>query len=116
MCPLVRSSKKSVGRIRCALLFWRPFQIGDRPSSLSGNRWVWRNPAVINVCHTRSGCIVLLAAAPLGAASRSRKEDDMTRLAFTRVGSGPPLVLLHAIGLSRRTWDPVVPALAEHFD
>jgi pimeloyl-ACP methyl ester carboxylesterase len=40
----------------------------------------------------------------------------MTRLAFTRVGSGPPLVLLHALGLSRRAWDPVIPALAEHFD
>jgi pimeloyl-ACP methyl ester carboxylesterase len=53
---------------------------------------------------------------PLGVASRSRKEDDMTRLAFTRVGSGPPLVLLHGIGLSRRAWDPVVPALGERFD
>jgi pimeloyl-ACP methyl ester carboxylesterase len=40
----------------------------------------------------------------------------MAELAFTRVGSGPPLVLLHGIGLSRRAWDPVVPALAEHFD
>lgn len=40
----------------------------------------------------------------------------MTRLAFTRAGSGPPLVLLHGIGLSRRAWDPVVPALVEHFD
>jgi pimeloyl-ACP methyl ester carboxylesterase len=26
------------------------------------------------------------------------------------------LVLLHGIGLSRRAWGPVVPALAEHFD
>jgi pimeloyl-ACP methyl ester carboxylesterase len=40
----------------------------------------------------------------------------MARLAFTRAGSGSPLVLLHGIGLSRRTWDPIVPALAEHFD
>src|SRR6266566_110532 len=40
----------------------------------------------------------------------------MTGLAFTRAGNGPPLVLLHGIGLSRRAWDPVVPALAEHFD
>jgi pimeloyl-ACP methyl ester carboxylesterase len=40
----------------------------------------------------------------------------MAELAFTRAGSGPPLVLLHGIGLSRRSWDPVVPALAEHFD
>jgi pimeloyl-ACP methyl ester carboxylesterase len=40
----------------------------------------------------------------------------MSTLAFTRVGSGPPLVLLHALGSSRRVWDPVVPALSEHFD
>jgi pimeloyl-ACP methyl ester carboxylesterase len=40
----------------------------------------------------------------------------MTELALTRLGSGTPLVLLHGLGLSRRTWDPVIPALAEHFD
>jgi pimeloyl-ACP methyl ester carboxylesterase len=40
----------------------------------------------------------------------------MTRLAFDRLGAGPPLVLLHPLGSSRRAWDPVVPALAEHFD
>jgi pimeloyl-ACP methyl ester carboxylesterase len=40
----------------------------------------------------------------------------MTELTCTRTGSGPPMVLLHGMGLSRRLWDPVVPALAEHFD
>jgi pimeloyl-ACP methyl ester carboxylesterase len=40
----------------------------------------------------------------------------MTTLAFTRNGSGPPLVLLHGLGSSRRAWDPIVPALAERFD
>ena len=40
----------------------------------------------------------------------------MTDLAFTRIGSGEPLVLLHGIGSSRRVWDPVVAALAERFD
>lgn len=40
----------------------------------------------------------------------------MSTLAFTRVGVGEPLVLLHALGLSRSSWDPVVPALAERFD
>ena len=40
----------------------------------------------------------------------------MPSLAFTRSGSGAPLVLLHGIGMSREVWDPVVPALARHFD
>jgi pimeloyl-ACP methyl ester carboxylesterase len=40
----------------------------------------------------------------------------VTALAFDRTGSGPPLVLLHALGLSRDSWDPVLPALARHFD
>jgi pimeloyl-ACP methyl ester carboxylesterase len=38
------------------------------------------------------------------------------RLAHDRTGSGEPLVLLHGQGFSRRSFDPVVPALAEHFD
>jgi pimeloyl-ACP methyl ester carboxylesterase len=37
-------------------------------------------------------------------------------LAYTRSGSGAPLVLLHPLGLSRRSWNPVIPALARHFD
>jgi pimeloyl-ACP methyl ester carboxylesterase len=40
----------------------------------------------------------------------------MAQLAFTRTGVGAPLVLLHGIGLSRRSWEPVIPALAECFD
>jgi len=40
----------------------------------------------------------------------------VSQLAFTRSGTGAPLVLLHALGLSRRTWDPVIPGLAAHFD
>lgn len=40
----------------------------------------------------------------------------MSQLAFTRSGAGAPLVLLHGLGSSRRAWDPVVPALAEHFE
>ena len=33
-------------------------------------------------------------------------------LAHTRTGSGPPIVLLHGIGLDRAVWEPVVPLLA----
>jgi pimeloyl-ACP methyl ester carboxylesterase len=33
-----------------------------------------------------------------------------------RVGSGPPLVLLHGLGSRRQIWEPVIPALAERFD
>jgi pimeloyl-ACP methyl ester carboxylesterase len=40
----------------------------------------------------------------------------MTAPAVTRRGSGAPLVLLHGLGSFRAAWDPVVPALAEHFD
>jgi pimeloyl-ACP methyl ester carboxylesterase len=37
------------------------------------------------------------------------------RRAFRRMGSGPPLLLIHGIGVSSATWLPVLPALAEHF-
>lgn len=40
----------------------------------------------------------------------------MTTLAYTRRGSGPPLVLIHALGSTRRSWDPVLDLLAARFD
>ncbi len=36
-------------------------------------------------------------------------------LAWTELGAGPPLVLLHGLGDSHRTWKLVAPRLAEHF-
>jgi pimeloyl-ACP methyl ester carboxylesterase len=39
-----------------------------------------------------------------------------SRLAYDRTGQGEPLVLLHGQGFSRRSFDPVVPALAAHRD
>src|SRR5215218_8516885 len=36
-------------------------------------------------------------------------------LEHSRTGSGPPIVLIHGIGLDREVWDPLVPLLAhEH--
>jgi pimeloyl-ACP methyl ester carboxylesterase len=40
----------------------------------------------------------------------------MPGLAVHRTGTGPPLVLLHGIGMSHRAWSPVIDRLAEHFD
>jgi pimeloyl-ACP methyl ester carboxylesterase len=39
-----------------------------------------------------------------------------SRLAYDRTGQGEPLVLLHGQGFSRRSYDPVVPALAARRD
>jgi pimeloyl-ACP methyl ester carboxylesterase len=40
----------------------------------------------------------------------------MAPLAYSRIGAGAPLVLVHALGLDRSVWDPVLPALARRFD
>jgi pimeloyl-ACP methyl ester carboxylesterase len=40
----------------------------------------------------------------------------MSDLAYTRAGSGAPLVLLHGLGSFRGAWAPVQARLAEHFD
>ncbi len=37
-------------------------------------------------------------------------------LAFSRRGTGPPLLLLHGLGSARQAWSPVVDALAGRFD
>jgi pimeloyl-ACP methyl ester carboxylesterase len=45
---------------------------------------------------------------------RSTTAASTIELAYDRRGIGPPLVLLHGIGHSRRAWDPVVDLLAAH--
>ena len=42
--------------------------------------------------------------------------NGFVTLAFDRLGSGPPLLLLHAFGLSRAAWNPLVPLLAPERD
>src|SRR3954447_24583012 len=39
-----------------------------------------------------------------------------THLAYTRKGSGEPLVLIHGIGHRRQAWNPVIDRLAEKYD
>ena len=40
---------------------------------------------------------------------------DGARVAYREAGTGPPLVLLHSLGLSYREWEPVVEPLSERF-
>jgi pimeloyl-ACP methyl ester carboxylesterase len=40
---------------------------------------------------------------------------DGARVAYRETGAGPPLALLHSLGLSHREWEPVVAPLADRF-
>ena len=40
---------------------------------------------------------------------------DGARIAYRETGTGPPLALLHSLGLSHREWEPVVRALSARF-
>ncbi|MDQ6745665.1 MAG: alpha/beta hydrolase [Actinomycetota bacterium] len=40
---------------------------------------------------------------------------DGARVAYRESGTGPPLVLLHSLGLSHREWEPVAGPLSERF-
>jgi pimeloyl-ACP methyl ester carboxylesterase len=46
---------------------------------------------------------------------RLHHHHDGARVAYREAGTGPPLVLLHSLGLSHREWEPVVDTLAERF-
>lgn len=48
--------------------------------------------------------------------STTETQNHNARLAYHRVGQGPPLVLLHGQGVSRRSWDPVLTQLAAERD
>jgi pimeloyl-ACP methyl ester carboxylesterase len=52
----------------------------------------------------------------MSQAKRLHRLSDMAELAFSRRGVGAPIVLLHALGSSRYSFDPIIPALARHFD
>jgi pimeloyl-ACP methyl ester carboxylesterase len=57
-----------------------------------------------------------MTASPVRADGRTDRAAPTPRLAYDRSGQGEPLVLLHGQGFSRRTFDPVVPALAARRD
>jgi pimeloyl-ACP methyl ester carboxylesterase len=57
-----------------------------------------------------------MTASPVHADSAAARTPQGSRLAYDRSGQGEPLVLLHGQGFSRRSFDPVIPALAAHRD
>jgi pimeloyl-ACP methyl ester carboxylesterase len=57
-----------------------------------------------------------MTASSLHVDGTSKEASPASRLAYDRSGHGEPLVLLHGQGFSRRSFDPVVPALAARRD
>jgi len=45
-----------------------------------------------------------------------RPVEGRMDIAYARAGTGAPLLLLHALGLDRGSWDPVMPLLTAAFD
>ena len=46
---------------------------------------------------------------------RLHHHSDGARVAYREKGTGPPLVLLHSLGLSHREWEPIVEVLSARF-
>jgi pimeloyl-ACP methyl ester carboxylesterase len=46
---------------------------------------------------------------------RLHHNSDGARVAYRETGTGPPLVLLHSLGLTHREWEPIVAPLSERF-
>jgi pimeloyl-ACP methyl ester carboxylesterase len=40
---------------------------------------------------------------------------DGARVAYRETGAGPPIILLHSLGLTHREWEPIVEPLADRF-
>jgi pimeloyl-ACP methyl ester carboxylesterase len=57
-----------------------------------------------------------MTTSPVRADGRTDQAAPAPRLAYDRSGQGEPLVLLHGQGFDRRSFDPVVPALAAQRD
>jgi pimeloyl-ACP methyl ester carboxylesterase len=58
----------------------------------------------------------LRSAAPGRAAETPLRTLPRSGLSFSRQGSGPPLLLLHGAGSSRRAWSTVTRRLAQRYD
>jgi pimeloyl-ACP methyl ester carboxylesterase len=50
------------------------------------------------------------------SAAPAASSAPVSAVAYDRQGSGPPLMLLHPLGLNRRVWDPVLPLLVRSRD
>lgn len=56
-----------------------------------------------------------IGMAPSKAKTHQRASPRST-ISFSKQGSGPPLLLLHGAGSSRRAWGPVIPHLAQRYN
>ena len=54
-------------------------------------------------------------ALPATTRLRLYHHHDGARIAYRETGTGPPLALLHSLGLSHREWEPVVGELSSRF-